>query len=204
MQDEQLEKEAAALVSAAKGGEISREALRGAVRIMLRAIDPDPRRDGLRDTPRRVEQAWAHWAGGHEIDPSALLKTFEEQDYDGIVCQRDISFSSHCEHHLAPFTGTVTIAYLPVNGRVVGLSKLSRLVDCFARRLQIQERMTRQIADAIKDNLSPHCAVLVSASHTCISTRGIRVPGTITSTQALRGSFMDDGTLRAEFMTLVS
>lgn len=174
-----------------------------AVRTLLSTIGEDITREGLLETPRRVAKAWRHWCGGYSIDPASLLKTFED-GADGakeMVVVRDIPFFSHCEHHMAPFFGTATVAYIP-NGRIVGLSKLNRLVDCFARRFQVQERMTTQIADAIVEHLDPlGVGVIVTARHMCIESRGVSQHGSKTTTSALRGA-MIEGTQRQEFLSL--
>lgn len=168
---------------------------------ILQYIGEKPEREGLRETPARVAKAWKHWAGGYSIDPAKLLKTFDDgaENYNQMIVVKDIPFYSHCEHHLAPFFGTATVAYIP-DGKIVGLSKLSRLVDCFARRLQVQERMTQQICDAMKNHLSPlGCGVVVKARHMCMESRGICQQGHHTVTTALSGA-MFDGPARAEFL----
>lgn len=167
----------------------------------LKWIGEDLDRDGLRDTPERVLSAWREWTSGYAQNPADIFKTFEEPSNE-MVLQTDIVFYSHCEHHLAPFFGTVTIGYLP-NRKVVGLSKLSRLVNIFAKRLQVQERMTRQIADALQEHLQPIGAgVVVKARHLCIESRGVQKQGTQTITSALTGKFMNDPIVRAEFLAL--
>lgn len=165
-------------------------------------IGEDADREGLAETPTRVVKAWQHWTRGYSVDVPALFKTFEDgaERCDEMVLVKDIPIHSHCEHHLAPITGVAHIAYIP-NGRVVGLSKLSRVADAFARRLQVQERMTNQIADAIIDNLKPKgCGVIIEAAHGCMSSRGVGHAGN-TTTSALRGCFVE-GTPRAEFLAL--
>lgn len=172
---------------------------------LLQLIGEDPRRGGLADTPERLRKAWSDWTAGYGADPAKVLTTFEDgaNGYDNMVAVRGIPFYSHCEHHLAPFFGTATIAYIP-NGRIVGLSKLSRLLDVFARRLQVQERLTCQIADAITEHLKPlGCGVRISARHLCMESRGICKQGHETVTCALRGVFME-GAVRAEFLSLGS
>jgi GTP cyclohydrolase I len=161
-------------------------------------------REGLQDTPTRVVKAWKHWASGYDVDIGKLLKTFEDgaEDYDEMVLVKDIPIYSKCEHHLADIFGTATIAYIP-NGRVVGLSKLSRVADAFARRLQVQERLTTQIADALDTHLQPLAVgVIVKARHMCMESRGICQQGHHTVTSALRGVFKTDPTARAEFLRL--
>lgn len=168
----------------------------------------DPSRDGLFETPMRVAKAWEHWTGGYRIDPQSLLKSFEDgaEGYREMVIVKDIPFYSKCEHHLADIFGTATVAYLP-NGRVVGLSKLSRLVDCFARRLQVQERMTVQIAETlISSDLEPSfVGVYVKARHMCMESRGLCQQGHHTITQAFRSCDLLTNELeayRAEFLAI--
>jgi GTP cyclohydrolase I len=161
-------------------------------------------REGLADTPERMRKAWQFWTSGYEADIPALLKTFNDgaENYDEMVMVRNIPIYSKCEHHLADIFGTATIAYIP-NGKVVGLSKLSRVADAFARRLQVQERMTVQIADAINDNLQPLAVgVIITARHMCMESRGICQQGHSTITSALRGVFKTDHIARAEFLRL--
>lgn len=175
-----------------------------ATQVLLQAVDPKPTRQGLEDTPGRVAKAWSHWVSGYSVDIGALLKTFEDgaDGYDGMVIVKDIPIYSKCEHHLADIFGTATIAYIP-NGKVVGLSKLSRLADAFARRLQVQERLTTQIADALVDNLAPlGVGVLIRARHMCMESRGICQQGHHTITSALRGVIREEESARAEFMRL--
>ena len=174
------------------------------LRILLR-IDPDAHRDGLKETPQRVAAAWEYWTSGYNKDPADILKVFEDgaEDYDEMVIVKDIPFYSHCEHHLSPFFGTVDIGYIP-DGKIVGLSKMSRLVDIYAHRLQVQERMTTDIADALSSNLSPvGVAVTVRARHLCMESRGICKQGSETVTSAMRGVFIDDQAARAEFLQLI-
>lgn len=163
-----------------------------------------PLRPGLLETPQRVAKAMAHWFGGYDVDVPALFKTFEDgaEGTDQMITVVDIPFYSKCEHHMADIFGTVTVAYIP-NGKIVGLSKLSRVVDAFARRLQVQERMTTQIADAINDNLSPlGVGVFVRARHMCMESRGICQQGHHTVTTALRGVIKEEPQTRAEFLAL--
>ncbi len=171
---------------------------------LLQHIGEDPNRGGLVDTPRRVLKAWQHWASGYGADIPSILKTFEDgaASCDEMVVVKDIPFYSHCEHHLAPFFGTVTVAYVP-NGKIVGLSKLSRVVSAFARRLQVQERLTNQIADALQDHLAPlGVGIVVTARHLCMESRGIEQQGSITITSALRGVMRVSPSARAEFLAL--
>lgn len=177
-------------------------AIAGLITTLLGHLDPDHPREGLADTPARVAKAWKHWCSGYDVDVGALLKTFDDggERYDEMVQVMHIPFYSHCEHHLAPFFGTACIAYVP-NGKVVGLSKLSRLLDAFARRLQVQERLTVQVADALMDNLDPKgVGVHVRARHMCMESRGICQQGHHTVTTALRGVFKDRPEVRAEFL----
>ncbi len=171
---------------------------------LLQHIGEDPNRGGLLDTPRRVLKAWQHWAGGYGADIPSILKTFEDgaDSCDEMVVVKDIPFYSHCEHHLAPFFGTVTVAYVP-NGKIVGLSKLSRVVSAFARRLQVQERLTNQIADALQDHLAPlGVGIVVTARHLCMESRGIEQQGSMTITSALRGVIRESASARSEFLAL--
>lgn len=173
-----------------------------AVRTLIRWAGDDPGREGLADTPDRVLRAYAEWFGGYDEDPVGLLeRTFEESGgYDGIVLLRDIRFVSHCEHHMAPILGRAHVAYLP-GGRVVGISKLARIVELYARRLQIQERMTAQIADAIEAVLRPRgVAVAIEASHGCMVSRGVHQPGAAMITSRMLGAFRDDPETRAAFL----
>lgn len=164
----------------------------------------NPNREGLADTPARVVKAWKHWTSGYNVDIAKLLKTFEDgaENCDQMVMVKEIPIYSKCEHHLADIFGTATIAYIP-NGKVVGLSKLSRLADAFARRLQVQERLTNQIADALMEHLNPvGVGVLVKARHMCMESRGICQQGHHTVTQALRGAIKDEPQTRNEFLLL--
>jgi GTP cyclohydrolase I len=173
------------------------------IRRLIQYAGDDPTREGLSETPARVAKAWLHWCGGYDTDPATLLKTFEDgaEDVNEMVLVRNIPFFSHCEHHMAPFFGTATIGYIP-NGKIVGLSKLNRLVDVFARRLQVQERLTTQIADALVEHLTPlGVGVIVKARHMCVESRGVAHSGSETITSALRG-VMFDGNQRQEFLLL--
>lgn len=168
--------------------------------------EPEPTREGLQDTPERVVKAWQHWCSGYHVDVPALFKQFKDggEKYDQMVIVKDIPIYSKCEHHLADIFGTATIAYIP-NGRVVGLSKLSRVADAFARRLQVQERLTQQIAQAIEDNLDPiGVGVLVRARHMCMESRGVCQQGHHTITVALRGAIKDELSTREEFLRLAT
>jgi len=172
--------------------------------LLARVIGEDPKREGLRETPKRVVKAWRHWTSGYKVDIGGLLKTFEDgaENCDEMVVRKNIRIYSHCEHHLAPIIGHCTIAYIP-NGRVVGLSKLDRLADAFARRLQVQERLTNQIADALVDHLNPlGVGVYINARHMCIESRGVAQHNSDTVTSALRGAIKDQPAARAEFLAL--
>lgn len=174
------------------------------IRRLLQFIGEDPERDGLLETPNRVAKAWADWCSGYGEDSADVLKTFEDgaESYDAMVLVRDVPFYSHCEHHLAPFFGTATIAYIP-DGQIVGLSKLARLLHIYARRLQVQERLTTQIADAIDTHLrNKGVGVIIKARHLCMESRGASLQGHHTITSALRGAMRDQPDTRAEFMAL--
>lgn len=169
-------------------------------------IGEDAGREGLRDTPARVVKAWRHWTSGYNADIPSILKVFEDgaENYDQMVLVKDIPIYSKCEHHLADIFGSCTIAYIP-NGRIVGLSKLSRVADAFARRLQVQERLTAQIADALDEHLQPKgVGVIIKARHLCMEARGIMQQGHHTVTSALRGVILTDSTARAEFVALAN
>lgn len=186
--------------------EEARESIRQEVifDILREIVEEDPHREGLRETPRRVVKAWKHWCSGYSVDIPNLLKVFEDgaENYDQMVIVKDIPIYSKCEHHLADIFGTATIAYIP-NGKVVGLSKLSRLADAYARRLQVQERLTSQIADALQEHLQPlGVGVVVRARHMCMESRGICQQGHHTITSALRGVLKDEPAAREEFMRL--
>jgi GTP cyclohydrolase IA len=176
-----------------------------AVRTLIRWAGDDPEREGLLGTPERVARAYREYFSGYDEDPVALLhRTFEETDgYDEIVTLKDIRFESHCEHHLAPIIGKVHIAYLPRH-RIVGISKLPRLVEVYARRLQIQEKMTVQIANAIDEVLRPKgVAVIIEAAHQCMTTRGVHKPGVVMVTSHMLGAFREDPLSRREVLALV-
>lgn len=172
-----------------------------AVTRILRFIGEDPSRDGLADTPRRVVRAWREMTAGYGEDPAAILsRTFEESS-DELVILRGVSFYSTCEHHMLPFYGTASVGYLP--GRIVGISKLARLVHCFARRLQIQERLTRQIADAIAQHLEARgVGVVITAHHLCMGCRGVRQASTEMVTSSMLGTLRNDPVSRSEFLRL--
>lgn len=175
-----------------------------AVREILAAIGDDPERDSLRDTPARVARMYAEMFGGLHSDPARHLKSVFEERYDELVLVRDISFDSMCEHHLLPFMGQAHVGYLP-NGRVAGLSKLARVVEEISRRPQVQERMTHQVADILYHELDAKGVVVVlEATHTCMTIRGVRKPGSLTVTSAVRGLFKDNASSRAEAMALIN
>jgi GTP cyclohydrolase I len=183
----------------------TREEAEAAVRTLLRWAGDDPTREGLLDTPARVARSYEEFFSGYEIDPVALLeRTFEETDgYDEIVLLRDIRLESHCEHHLVPIIGRAHVAYLP-HHRVVGISKLARVVDAYARRLQIQEKLTAQIANTIQQVLEPRgVAVVIEAAHQCMTTRGIHKPGVTMVTSRMLGAFRDDPTTRREVLAMI-
>lgn len=174
------------------------------VRRLLQFVGEDPTRGGLLETPARVAKAWEFWCSGYDRNPADVLKTFEDgaEGCDEMVFVRNIPFYTHCEHHMAPFFGTATIAYLP-DKRIVGLSKLSRVLDIFARRLQVQERLTSQVADALMEHLKPLGAgVVTTARHLCMESRGVCKQGHDTRTSALRGLFKTDRDVRSEFLAL--
>jgi GTP cyclohydrolase I len=174
-----------------------------AVREILLAVGEDPDRDGLRETPARVARLYAEIFAGLHTDPRTFLARTFDQKYDEMVLVRDIRFESTCEHHLLPFLGKAHIAYLP-NGRIVGLSKLARVVEVLARRPQVQERMTEELADLLVNELSPRgVAVILEATHTCMTIRGVRKPDSITTTSAMRGTFRENASTRAELLALV-
>ena len=183
----------------------TREEAEEAVRTLLRWAGDDPEREGLRDTPGRVTRAYGEWFRGYDEDPEAdLQRTFEEvEGYDEMVVLRDIRFESYCEHHLAPIIGKAHVGYMPTN-RVVGISKLARVVDSFAKRLQVQEKMTAQIANAIQTVLQPQgVAVVVEAEHQCMTTRGVCRPGVSMVTSTMLGVFRDDAITRREFLAAI-
>jgi GTP cyclohydrolase I len=180
-------------------------AVEEAVRTLIRWAGDDPDREGLLDTPRRVARAWREYAIGYREDPAHHLdRTFDEVGgYDEIVLLRDIPFQSHCEHHMAPIIGKAAIAYLPKN-RVVGISKLARVLHGFARRLQVQERLTAQVADCIWDVLQPQgVAVVIEASHACMTARGVGTPGVMMTTSRMMGVFREDERSRREVLALM-
>lgn len=183
----------------------SRAEAERAVRTLLQWTGDDPDREGLRGTPDRVVRAFEEWFGGYSVDPMELLKrTFEEiEGYDEMIVLRDVRFESHCEHHIAPIIGKVHIAYLP-DRRVIGISKLARLVEVYAKRLQIQEKMTAQIANTLNDVLLPKgVAVVIEGQHQCMTTRGIHKPGVSMVTSRMLGAFREDQATRREFLAII-
>ena len=185
--------------------EIDEARVRAAVRELLSAIGEDPDRPGLRDTPDRVARACREVFGGCQEDPSRhLLRQFEEPGNEEMVIVRDIPFSSMCEHHLLPFTGRAHVCYLPRDGRITGLSKIARCVEGYARRPQLQERLTQQVADAMEMRLRARgVLVVLEATHTCMTMRGVRSAGSLTVTSAVRGWFKDDLKAREEALRLI-
>ena len=184
---------------------VTREAAEEAVRTLLRWAGDDPAREGLRDTPSRVVSAYREWFSGYDSDPSAYLRrTFEEVGgYDEMIVLRDISFESHCEHHMAPIIGRVHVGYLPTN-KVVGISKLARVVEGYARRFQVQEKLTAQIAACIDEVLKPRgVGVVVDAVHQCMTTRGVHKRGVSMITSSMTGTFREDARTRAEFLQFI-
>lgn len=184
---------------------VSREQAEEAVRTLVRWAGDDPDREGLIETPRRVVDSYREFFSGYDADPEEILRrTFEETDgYDEMILLRGIRFESHCEHHMAPIIGQAHVAYLP-HLRVVGISKLARLVEVYARRLQIQEKMTAQIANNIEDILEPKgVAVVIEAAHQCMTTRGVHKPGVIMVTSRMLGAFREDAATRREFLAMI-
>ena len=194
-----------------KGGKAAREArpsraeAEAAVRTLIRWAGDDPAREGLLDTPARVARAYEEFFSGYALDPADILaRTFEEVDgYDEMIVLKDVRFESYCEHHMVPIIGRAHVAYLPRH-RVVGISKLARLVDAYAKRLQIEEKMTVQIADTLQEILQPRgVAVMVEAAHQCMTTRGVHKPGVSMVTSRMLGAFRDDAATRREFLAIV-
>jgi GTP cyclohydrolase I len=184
---------------------VTREDAEAAVQLLLRWAGDDPTREGLRDTPKRVVDAYKDWFAGYNTDPGEYMRrTFEEvEGYDEMVVLRDITFESHCEHHMAPIIGRAHIGYLPAS-RVVGISKLARVVEGFARRFQVQEKLTAQIASCIQDTLRPRgVGVVIDAVHQCMTTRGIHKRGVSMVTSHMLGTFRDDSSTRNEFLRFI-
>lgn len=187
----------------AKKKKFDSERVRNAVQEVLLAVGEDVEREGLKDTPARVARMYAELLGGMTEDPKVHLRSVFTERYDEIVLLRDIPFYSLCEHHLLPFIGKAHVAYLPT-GKVLGVSKLARIVDCFAHRLHTQERLTGQIADFLMENLKPlGVAVVLQASHSCMTIRGIKKPGSLMVTSALRGTMKKDARTRSEVLSLM-
>ena len=183
---------------------MDKQRIENAVREILSAIGEDPDREGLQETPKRVANMYAEIFAGMEDDPKRHLKIFNESNNDEMVVVRDIPMYSMCEHHLLPFVGKAHIAYIPSDGKVIGLSKLARIVDSFSKKPQLQERLTSQIADFLEENLSPKgIAVVIEAEHLCMTMRGARAAGAKTQTSALRGIMRQDARTRAEAMSLL-
>ncbi len=185
--------------------EVSREQAEDAVRVLLRWAGEDPNREGLLDTPKRVAKAYGDWFSGYAEDPQDYLaRTFEEVcGYDELIVLRDIEFESHCEHHMAPIIGKAHVGYLP-DGKVVGISKLARVVETFARRFQVQEKMTSQIANCIESVLKPRgVGVVVVGAHECMTTRGIHKRGVSMVTSKMLGTFREDARTRNEFLRFI-
>jgi GTP cyclohydrolase I len=183
----------------------TREEAEAALRVLLRWAGDDPEREGLRDTPARVARAYEDWFSGYSDDPVAFMqRTFEEvEGYDEMVVLRDIRFESHCEHHLAPIIGRAHVGYLPTS-KVVGISKLARVVDAYARRLQVQEKLSAQIAHCIQEVLEPKgVAVVIEASHQCMTTRGVHKSGVTMVTSMMLGAFREDSRTRREFLAMI-
>ncbi len=196
---------AAKTIKIARSGRPSREEAEKAVDTLLRWAGDDPAREGLRDTPKRVVKAYEDWFKGYDIDPVKFLeRTFEEvEGYDELIVLRDIAFESHCEHHMAPIIGVAHVGYLP-NHKIVGISKLARVVETFARRFQVQEKMTAQIAQCIESVLKPRgVGVVIDAVHQCMTTRGIRKTGVSMVTSQMLGSFRSDARTRSEFLQMI-
>jgi GTP cyclohydrolase I len=183
---------------------VDRDRVQGLIRELLEAIGEDPQREGLVETPRRVADMYVELFEGLEADPGEHLRLTFEASHDEMVMVRDIPFTSLCEHHLVPFTGLAHVAYLPGEGRITGLSKLARLVEGYARRLQVQERMTTQIVEAMERELHPRGSIVViEAEHFCVSMRGVKISGSTTVTSAVRGVFRDDAAYRAEALQYI-
>ena len=183
----------------------TREQAEAAVRTLLSWAGDDPRREGLLDTPKRVVNAYSDWFSGYGDDPRAYLeRTFEEvAGYDELIVLRDIEFESHCEHHMAPIIGKAHIGYLP-NGKVVGISKLARVVETYARRFQVQEKLTAQISDTINEVLQPRgVGVVIEGAHECMTTRGVHKRGVSMITSKMLGTFREDARTRAEFLAFI-
>jgi GTP cyclohydrolase I len=191
--------------NALESGAVDLPRAEAAVRELLLALGEDPDREGLQKTPARVARSYAEVWGGLHVDPADVLETTFDENHDELVLVKDIPLYSTCEHHLVPWHGTAAVGYIPgLDGRITGLSKLARVVDLYARRPQVQERLTSQIADAIEDRLKPRgVIVVIQAEHLCMAMRGIRKPGSQTMTSAVRGLFRNDPRSRAEALSLI-
>lgn len=187
-----------------QGKDIDKEKIKTAVMMLLEAIGEDPEREGLIDTPSRVARMYEEIFSGLNLNPAELLQVSFTEFHDELVLVKDIPLYSMCEHHLLPFYGQAHVAYIPRGGKVVGISKLARVTDAYARRPQLQERLTSQIADCINQNLHPHgVAVIIQAEHMCMTMRGIKKPGALTVTSAVRGIFETRAETRAELLSLI-
>jgi GTP cyclohydrolase IA len=186
-------------------GRVDTARVEAAVRELLAAIGEDPDRDGLKATPARVARAYTEIFGGMFVDPEDVLQTTFDEDHNELVLVKDIPLYSICEHHLVPWHGTAAVGYIPgEDGRITGLSKLARVVDLYARRPQVQERLTSQVADAVMRRLEPRgVIVVIEAEHLCMAMRGVRKPGAVTMTSAVRGIFQEDSRSRAEALSLI-
>jgi GTP cyclohydrolase I len=201
----EAQKRSPRLARSVQTGKPSRAEAEEAIRTLLRWAGDDPAREGLRETPARVARAYEDWFSGYGEDPEEYLqRTFEEVDgYDDMVVLKDIRFESHCEHHMAPIIGRVHVGYLPIN-KVVGISKLARVVDTFARRFQVQEKMNAQIANCIQKVLEPKgVAVVIEAAHQCMTTRGVHKPGVTMVTSTMHGEFRKNPLTRREFLSVI-
>jgi GTP cyclohydrolase IA len=188
-----------------KPAQVDLDRLARGVRLILEGIGEDPDREGLRETPRRVAEMYAELTAGMREDPNAHVVPLSGNKHDEMVIVKDISIASLCEHHLAPFVGKCHIAYIPKDGRILGVSKLARLAETFARRLQLQERLTSEIANTLFDRLQPlGVMVVIEAEHTCMTLRGVKKPGARTVTSAVLGGFRKDPRTRAEAMALIT
>lgn len=191
-------------MAAKKGKKVDLKKIAAGVRLMLEGIGEDPNRDGLKKTPERVADFYAELTEGMWVDPAEHIVPLPGDSHDEMVLVKDITIASVCEHHLAPFVGKCHIAYIPKNGRIIGLSKVARIAEVFARRLQVQERLTQQIAQTLFDKLDPiGVMVVIEAEHTCMTLRGVKKPGAITITSAVLGGFRKDPRTRAEAMALI-
>ena len=185
-------------------GQVNKEQIEHAIRLILEAVGEDPNREGLLDTPKRVAKMYEEMFSGLHQDPKEHFKTVFGEPHEELVLVKDITFHSMCEHHLVPFYGKAHVAYIPKDGKVTGLSKLARAVEVVARRPQLQERITSTIADSIVESLNPHgVMVVVEAEHMCMTMRGVRKPGAMTVTSAVRGVLENDAAARAEVLSFI-